>query len=265
MINEQLVTLSLPYGEQKSKTVRVFIPAHERGETFPVVYMTDGQNLFEFDKEHGQYGCWFTREAVRAEREATGKGAVIVGIHNDGSPMERTNELMPESIGTILDAPGIPEELKKQLAPAGEAFEDFVLRTVMPAVEAQFPVKTGRENTAFCGSSMGGLEALYVVLSDPGRFGAGGVFSPALLLYDRTELEQWLRSRAAGELPFVYLYCGGAPGMEEHLMQCTEWTSSILSHCFPPQLLKTDIRPDQPHHETAWASVFSDFLHLFLS
>ena len=46
MIQEQITTLTLPY-PLGGKRVRVYVPAHEEGETFPVVYMTDGQNLFE--------------------------------------------------------------------------------------------------------------------------------------------------------------------------------------------------------------------------
>ena len=69
MIKEQTVTMYLPYVEGKNKTVRVYVPEHDECEKLPVIYMTDGQNLFDLDKESGQFGCWYTREAVKAERE----------------------------------------------------------------------------------------------------------------------------------------------------------------------------------------------------
>lgn len=47
MKNEELVKLSFNYPEGQSRTVRVFVPEHEDGETLPVIYMTDGQNLFD--------------------------------------------------------------------------------------------------------------------------------------------------------------------------------------------------------------------------
>lgn len=93
MIPEAITELSLSYAGKKEKTVRVYVPAHEEGETLPVIYMTDGQNLFE--QELSSFGSWRTREAVRAERESTGKAAVIVGIFNNDGPLERTNELLP--------------------------------------------------------------------------------------------------------------------------------------------------------------------------
>ncbi|MEF2884239.1 MAG: alpha/beta hydrolase-fold protein, partial [Ruminococcus sp.] len=85
MIQEQITTLTLPY-PLGDKRVRVYVPAHEEGETFPVVYMTDGQNLFE--SENLQFGCWYTREAVAEERAQSGMAAIIVGIHNDDAPWE---------------------------------------------------------------------------------------------------------------------------------------------------------------------------------
>ena len=53
MIEESIHQLRLPYPGREDRLVRVFVPAHEEGETFPVIYMTDGQNLF--DKESS--GC----------------------------------------------------------------------------------------------------------------------------------------------------------------------------------------------------------------
>ena len=47
MYPEKIFDMSLPYPEKGDKLVRVYVPEHEEGETFPVIYMTDGQNLFE--------------------------------------------------------------------------------------------------------------------------------------------------------------------------------------------------------------------------
>ena len=72
--------------------MRVYVPGHSDGELLPVIYMTDGQILFEDNRPH-QFGCWYTREAIRKEREISSKAAIIVGIHNDESPVQRAREL----------------------------------------------------------------------------------------------------------------------------------------------------------------------------
>ena len=63
-----------------------------------------------------------------------------------------------------------------------KAFDNFIndLRdNLMPYMEANFPVATGRENTAVAGLSMGGREALYIGLNMPETFGYIGAFCPA--------------------------------------------------------------------------------------
>ena len=100
MIEEKLTEIMMDYPGGKKKKVRIFVPEHEEGETFPVIYMTDGQSIF--DEESNPYGCWHTREAVKDERAVSGKSAVIVGIHDDDSPFERAQELTPKSIGKLF-------------------------------------------------------------------------------------------------------------------------------------------------------------------
>ena len=77
LIPAGLTTLSLPYSDSLQKTVRVYVPEHKKGQKLPVIYMTDGQSVF--DEESNPLGCWHTREAVAAEQAASGKAAIIIG------------------------------------------------------------------------------------------------------------------------------------------------------------------------------------------
>ena len=255
MVEEKLSTLFLPYPGRLDRMVRVFVPRHEEGEKLPVIYMTDGQNLF--DEESSGFGCWHTREAVRAEREASGKTAMIVGIHN--MDPWRTNELMPGTIGEIQ----FPEEARPYIDPQGEVFDSFVLNTVMPAVEERFPVKTGRENTAFCGSSMGGLQSFFTVLSHPETFCAAGVLSPAFLLYTEEDMGRWIHSVLREEKPFLYLFTGAGDELEKNIFQSLESTMRILDECYPKERMKVVKQPEKIHHEVSWEPIFRDLLHRF--
>lgn len=256
MRDEELVSLRLPYPGREDRLVRVYVPAHEEGERLPVIYMTDGQNLF--DEESSGFGCWHTREAVRAERAVSGRAAVIVGIHND-NPL-RECELTPKGIGKLV-WPGA----EAQPSPEGERFADFVVRIVMPAVEARFPVKTGRENTAVCGSSCGGLMAFFLSLSHPEAFCAAGVLSPAFPFYGEEDLRRWIYGRLREDLPYLYLYTGAGDELEALICQHTERVYDILLECWPMERLNEVVLLDEPHHERAWEPIFRDFLHLFLS
>lgn len=264
MIEESIDTLNLPYFDGTDRMVRVYVPAHEENETLPVIYMTDGQNLFDIQKM--SFACWNTCEAVKEERKSTGKAAIIVGIHSANDPAARGNELLPKSMGRLAEEGGLrPEELE-QSDPQGELFEDFVLNTVMPAVEKSYPVKTGRENTAFCGSSSGGLESFYIAMNNPDKFAAAGVFSPALMFYEKEDLENWVRTKAAaeGEKTFLYMYCGGRDPVEKQILGSFNDVTAVLNDCYPAEKLKVVEIPENVHNEASWAPIFKDLLHVFL-
>lgn len=61
-------------------------------------------------------------------------------------------------------------------------YDDFLYdltESLMPYIESNYPVKTGRENTAIAGFSMGGRESLYITISRPDLFGYMAASSPA--------------------------------------------------------------------------------------
>lgn len=263
MINETITELYLPYPNKEDRLVRVYVPAHEDGETLPVIYMTDGQNVL-YD-EYATYGCWHTPEAIAEERAATGKAAIIVAIHSDNNPQGRTNELTPKSAGEIFYPPDMPDEIKRMMDPQGEVFDNFVVNTVMPAVESRFPVKTGRQTAAFCGSSSGGLQAYFTAVSHPDRFCAAGVFSPAFTIYIPGSIENWTASMIREDMPYLYIYSGAGDPLEEQMCHGVEAVYDALLEFYPMEKLNEVILLDAKHHETAWEPIFKDFLHTFLT
>ncbi len=261
MIQEELTTISLSYFGEYDKTIRVYVPQHDENEIMPVIYMTDGQNLFEDGHPH-QYGCWFTQKAVRSEKKSSGKSAIIVGIHNDEGVMRRTNELTPNSIGKIKDIEEISEEMKKLLSPEGERFDEFIVNTVMPHIEAIFPAEKGK--AAFCGSSSGGLQSFFTVISHPDKFCIGGVFSPAFVFYDVNDILRFTADKMNENMPFLYIYSGAGDKLEKEICMSTEEVYDALTEFYPPDKMCEVILPEQRHHESAWEPIFRDFLHTFL-
>ena len=260
MIEEKLTEIMMDYPGGKKKKVRIFVPEHEEGETFPVIYMTDGQSIF--DEESNSYGCWHTREAVKDERAVSGKSAVIVGIHNDDSPFERAQELTPKSIGKLF----IPIKMEVVPEQQGEIFDEFVVDSVMPMVEEKFPVRKGRNNTAFCGSSSGGVQSLFTAVTHPDLFCAAGVFSPAIMIYTPEDVKNWISSAVRDEkMPFLYFFAGGADEQEKLISKSMETVYDIFMELYPQEKMTEVILPDKPHNESSWEPIFRDFLHTFLA
>ena len=263
MTEEKIFDLYLPYPKMEDRLVRVYVPKHEDGEKLPVIYMTDGQNLFE--EEKCRYGCWHIREAVREEFEKSGKSAVIVGIYNDRDP-QRGRELTPRSIGK-LQFRNFMERIMITLflRPNGEVFDEFVIKTVKPYVEKNFPVKTGRDNTAFCGSSMGGLMSFFEGINNSDVFCMAGVFSPNITMYSKEDIKKWILSKTEKNKPYLYMYMGNGDDMEKHLYPAFVTASEKIKEIYPKELLKIIIKEDGKHNEAEWEPIFRDFLHEFLA
>lgn len=144
--------------------------------------------------------------------------------------------------------------------PRGEKFDDFIMNSVIPCVEQKFPVKTGRENTAFCGSSSGGLFSFYTALSHPDIYGFAGVFSPAFIMFRPEDLEKWVSSKLTDEMPFLSMYMGNGDDKERELYNGFEACCDILGRCYPDGQYKKTVNEIALHHETAWEPMFRDLL-----
>ncbi|MBZ0275864.1 MAG: alpha/beta hydrolase [Anaerolineae bacterium] len=127
---------------------------------YPVLYMHDGQNLFD---EHTSYaGEWRVDETMEALSHE-GLEAIVVGIPNAGE--RRVHEYSPFADS---DSEG-----------QGALYMRFMVETVKPLIDSAFRTLPGREHTGLAGSSMGGLISLYGFIQHPAVFGAAGVISPA--------------------------------------------------------------------------------------
>lgn len=69
--------------------------------------------------------------------------------------------------------------INAQEVPYYDAFLDDLTGSLMPYIESHYPCKTGRENTAIGGFSMGGRESLYIGIMRPDLFGYIAASSPA--------------------------------------------------------------------------------------
>ena len=65
-----------------------------------------------------------------------------------------------------------------------DMFREDLIQYLMPYMEENYSIKTGRENTAVAGFSMGGRESLYIGVSKPELFGYIGAFCPAFGIFE---------------------------------------------------------------------------------
>jgi enterochelin esterase-like enzyme len=146
-----------------------------RGPKYAVLYMHDGQNLF--DKATAGYGMeWEVDEHLSALiREHKVRPTIVVGIWN--TP-KRLQEYVPSKAFDHL-----PADYRGKVAalyggpPLSDGYLKFIVRELRPLIDRRFNVKTDRADTAIMGSSMGSLISLYAIDEYPQVFGAAGMMS----------------------------------------------------------------------------------------
>ncbi len=149
-----------------TRRVTLYLPeAYDREpeRRFPVLYMHDGQNLF--DPARSSFGTeWRVDETVDwLIAEGIIEPLIVVGVDNT---WDRMGEYTPS-----FD-PDFPEEGGR-----GPAYADFLVHEVKPWVDAAARTRCGANDTGLVGSSLGGLISLYILQRHPGVFGRVGCVS----------------------------------------------------------------------------------------
>jgi enterochelin esterase-like enzyme len=151
------------------RSVYVYVPApafEDPAATFPVLYMQDGFNVFT--NPMAPFGHW-AADATTDALVAAGavEPPIIVGIDTQ----DRMNEYLYTDI--TIDIGNGP----KTITPLLPEYAEFVVDTVKPMVDAQFPTRPGREDTGIAGSSLGGISSLWIAWFHADTFGRVASFS----------------------------------------------------------------------------------------
>lgn len=148
----------------RDRRIWIYLPPDysTSGKNYPVLYMHDGQNLF--DLYQSSFGEWEVDESMNALFHNGDDSAIVVGIDNGGS--NRLNEYSP----WVNPQYGGGE---------GDEYIDFIVETLKPYIDSNYRTLRSRENTGIMGSSMGGLISMYAAIEHQDVFSKAGIYSPA--------------------------------------------------------------------------------------
>lgn len=221
-----------------ARTVRIYLPpGYERGDArYPVLYMFDGQNLF--DDATSYVGEWGVDEALDTLARDARFEAIVVGI--DHGNALRIRELVP-----YWNVRFLPN--------AGAGFVADVVQVLKPFVDANYRTLPDRAHTAIAGSSLGGLAADYAIHRYPQVFGKAGVFSPSYWISD----EAFARARGTPLPPDsrVYLYMGGTEG-DEAVANVARMAAILHARPGGAESVLLHVEPQAGHDEAAWKAAF---------
>lgn len=224
----------------KKRRVHVLLPHNyyeHPDRTYPVLYMTDAQNLFGVGSP---YGNWEIDKSL-AKLATEGKADVII-VAIDHAGEDRVQEFSP------YDNPRLGKGL-------GLQFLRFVIDTLKPFVDGHYRTKPDRLNTGMGGSSVGGLLSIYAALMFPNVFGRLMIFSPSLwisqrIYFDAIHFFEPFETR-------IYLYAGGKEG-SNMIPNMTKLQDTLHSQGFGYSRVKinTSIDPNGQHTEKRWSKEF---------
>ncbi|HEY9723394.1 MAG TPA: alpha/beta hydrolase-fold protein [Oscillatoriaceae cyanobacterium] len=171
------------------RDVWVYLPPgyHEAGDRrYPVLYMHDGNNLFDAGAAFGGNEWHIDETAEWLIHAGELPPLVIVGVANTAERLDEYTWVRDPDMG----------------GGKGAAYARFLIDEVRPLVEGHYRVLPGRDNTAVMGSSLGGLVSLYLGAEHGDVFGRVGAMSPSIwwaerraladLAGVRTDLRLWL-------------------------------------------------------------------------
>jgi enterochelin esterase-like enzyme len=240
---------------RNTRYLRIWLPpgyddAGNAGRHFPVLYLNDGQNLFESSTAFAGVEWQVDETADRLIREGAVPPMIFVGMDNTGK--ERIREYMPYRSMH-------PRMLRVQ----GRYYPDFLTKEVMPFVERNYRIATGPENTGLGGSSLGALIALYTAVARPGMIGRLLLESPSLWASGRQLVKESRSVRIWPERMFLAVgssEAGSAERSRTVVDDVRELAAIMRRAVLSESRLRLVVKEGAGHNEAAWAERFPEAL-----
>lgn len=228
----------MPQFNGRMRRIWVYLPPNYNSSTasFPVIYMHDGQNLF--DNLTSFSGEWQVDETLNALYAEKGLAFIVVGIDNGGN--ERINEYTPWANAQYGGG-------------EGAKYMNFIVQTLKPYIDAQYRTLPDKQNTALIGSSLGGLISHFGALEHANTFGKVGVFSPSFWFSDAV----YTFSENKGNVMDCKMYfLAGGSESASMVPNVENVITKIQNAGFPAAQIQKKIVANGTHSESFWRSEF---------
>lgn len=226
---------------QLSRTRRIWVSLPLNYETsgahYPVIYMHDGQNLF--DAATAFIGEWNVDETMIGNAAPPCLNAIVVGIDNGSG--HRIDEYSPWL------------NVENNDGGEGDQYADFITQTLKPFIDNYFRTIPDREHTATAGSSLGALISMYLISRNNDVFSRAGIFSPAF--WFNPEIYDYVTSHVMNSNTRIYFVCGDAestgmiPGMQQ-------MENIVSAQQIPASNIQYIITSGGQHNEYYWSQQF---------
>jgi len=225
----------------RTRRIWIYLPKSYnflKGKSYPVLYMQDGQNLFN-EQTAAFHTEWGIDECLDTLAPQLHKEFIVIGIDNDST--KRLNEYNPYD----NDKYGKGE---------GKQYLDFVANTLKPFVDKNYRTLKDAKHTFIGGSSMGGLISMYALVQYSNVFGGAAVFSPSFWIapeiYTDVTNAKWQKTFQ------IYFYAGEKESDRMVIDMQRMFNIFKQKNCCRVEKV---IFPLGQHNEKYWRDEFDDF------
>ncbi len=241
------------YSVELKREIRIFVSLpksyYKTDKFYPVLYMHDGQNLF--DDILTKYGkSWGILETY--ENHSDLPEIIIVGIESGES---RSDELVPYKFKFDKDGEFFGGKTDDYIA--------FIINTLKVYIDRTYRTFKSSKNTGIMGSSFGGVCSTYAALKYSKYFTRFGCISNAYFPIQK-EMIKLTKQADVSKIKKIYLDVGTKES--ESKERVTEYLESnqeifdILKDKLDPEVIKFEIVKDAIHHESAWEKRFPEII-----
>ena len=242
----------------KPRNVDVWLPAGypQPGVRYAVVYMHDGQNLFDPKTSYG--GVAWEVDSTLAALGTAVRPCIVVGIWNTDRRFAEYAPAKPYAALSAARRAAIAQERPGQ--PLSDEYLKFLVRELKPYVDKHFQTAPRRANTFVAGSSMGGLISLYAALEYPRVFGGAACFSthwPLSLKENTPDFTTAMLGYLDKKLPRhrrpkLYFDHGSATLDARYEPHQARIDSTLRAHGYDSAHWRSLSFPGAAHNEAAW-------------
>lgn len=251
MVKKWAVTIPKLTGE-KTRRAYIYLPESyekQKDRKYPVMYMFDGHNVF-FDSDATYGKSWGMNKYMTESK----KELIIVAVECNHEGNSRLQEYSPVTYENATFG---------KIKGKGNVYMNWMVNTLKPYIDNHYRTLPDRKNTIICGSSMGGLMALYGVTVYNHVFQRAACLSPSLWVSPGKVLEMVARAHIRHDTCIYMDY--GSKEMFNHAANAESLISTAHLLLTKRVNLALRIVPDGDHSEASWERqipIFMDCLGL---
>ncbi len=249
--------------------IDVWLPENYDGKKkFSVLYMHDGQMLFDSANTWNHQSWNVDDVATRLMKAGKIRDVIVVGIWNPGQqrhadyfpqkPFERLSSIEKDTVVQQLQQAGRTKEV---FHPNSDNYLKFLVLELKPLIDKKYRVYTGRKHTFIAGSSMGGLISMYAMCEYPSVFGGAACLSthwPGTFTLDNNPMPDAFVRYMEGHLPNpkkhkIYFDCGDQTLDALYPAIQLKVDEALKATGFSKKNWKTGYFNGKDHSERAWS------------